>query len=66
MKGGSMSLNSTVVRRTKLPAFLGLSLATIDRLRASGNFVPSVRIGVQAVGFLRSDLDAWLASRKEA
>lgn len=55
-----------ILRRTQLPAVLGLSLSSIDRLRAAGNFPPSVRISTQAVGFIRADLEAWLMSRKEA
>lgn len=58
-------MDSIVLRRTQLPAVLGLSLTTIDRLRAAGDFPPSVRVGVQAVGFLRGDVEAWLAARKE-
>lgn len=53
-----------IIRRTQLPSILGLSIATIDRLRASGQFVPDVELGAQAVGFLRSDIEAWLASRR--
>jgi predicted DNA-binding transcriptional regulator AlpA len=57
---------TTIIRRTAAPSVVGLSLATIDRLRREGRFVPSVRLAEKAVGFLKSDLDAWLAGRKEA
>lgn len=59
-------MSSIVLRRTQLPALLGLSLATIDRLRAAGDFPACVRLGAQAVGFLRGDVESWLAARKEA
>lgn len=59
-------MHSIVLRRTQLPAFLGLSLATIDRLRAAGNFPGAVRLGAHAVGFLRTDIEAWLTARREA
>lgn len=59
-------MDSIVVRRTEAPAFLGLSQSTIDRLCAAGKFVPKVRLGEQATGFLRADLEAWVATRKEA
>ena len=53
----------TVVRRTQLPAILGISLATIDRLRVNGDFPAPRIIGAAAVGFLRSEIDAWLDAR---
>lgn len=59
-------MDSIILRRTQLPALLGLSLATIDRMRAAGNFPPCVRVGVHAVGFIKADLMAWVATRKEA
>ena len=52
-----------IIRPSKLPAILGISMATINRLRAAGNFVTPIRLGVQAIGFRRSDIDAWLDSR---
>lgn len=52
-----------VIRRTQLPAMLGISLATIDRLRVAGSFVKPIRLGEQAIGFMRADIEAWLASR---
>lgn len=55
-----------IIRRTQLPVILGISLATIDRLRARGEFPVPRKLGQQAVGFLRSDIDAWLASRPMA
>ena len=57
---------SSVIRRSQLPAILGISLASIDRLRARGDFPAPRKLGQQAVGFLRSDIDAWLASRPAA
>lgn len=61
-----MTHQQTIVRRAQLPAILGISIATIDRLRARGDFPAPRRLGQQAVGFLRSDIDAWLASRPAA
>ena len=54
---------TTIHRRADLPRILGISLATIDRLRAAGRFVPARMLSEQAVGFLSTDIDAWLASR---
>ena len=53
----------SIVRPSQLPDIIGLSMATIHRLRAAGDFVKPVRLGVQAIGFRRADIDAWLASR---
>lgn len=61
-----MTHQQTIVRRAQLPAILGISLATIDRLRVAGDFPAPRKLGQQAVGFLRSDIDAWLASRPVA
>lgn len=60
-----MALENQVIRRTDTPALVGLSIATIDRLRRAGNFPPAVRLGENAVGFLRTDLEAWVISRLE-
>jgi len=57
---------SAIIRPTQLPAILGISNATIHRLRVAGDFVKPVLLGKQAIGFLRSDIDAWLASRPVA
>ena len=61
-----MNTQNLIIRRIDAPALLGLSLATIDRLRREGRFVPAVRLAAKAVGFLKTDLDAWLATRREA
>jgi prophage regulatory protein len=60
-----MSIQTSVVRRTQVPALLGLSIATIDRLRREGNFPPAIRLGPQSVGFFLGELEAWLISRQE-
>lgn len=57
-------MQKAIVRRLELPAVLGLSIATIDRLRAKGDFVPEVQLGMQAIGFSLSDIEAWIASRR--
>ncbi len=61
-----MQPQPTVLRRSQLPAILGISLATIDRLRARGDFPVPLKLGQQAVGFIRTDIEAWLASRPVA
>lgn len=56
-------LAAHVLRKREAAKLIGLSVATLDRLRAAGTFVRPIRLGERAVGFLRRDLDAWLASR---
>jgi len=58
-----MQPQQIVVRRTELPGILRLSLPTIDRLRAQGDFPVARRLSRQSICFLRSDIEAWLASR---
>jgi len=57
------SQQQTVIRRNQLPAMLGISMATIDRIRLSGNFPKPIQLGEQAIGFKRSDVVDWIASR---
>lgn len=54
-----------IVRKRRLPALLGISTATIDRIRKdpSYGFPAPVRLGEQAIGWLRADIEAWLAAR---
>jgi prophage regulatory protein len=58
-----MNDQQAIIRMSKLPAILGISIATIHRLRAAGEFVKPVRLGKQSIGFFRADIDAWMASR---
>ena len=58
-----MQPQQTIIRRTQLPAILGISMATIDRLRAAGTFPKPIRLGEQAIGFTQNSIDAWIASR---
>ena len=58
------ALKRAIVRRKELHALLGVSLASVDRWRRSGDFPQPVKLGVQAVGFRLEDLEAWLASRE--
>lgn len=56
-------VQSPIMRRRELPAYMKLSLPTIDRLRVAGDFPKAIRLGVQAVGYFKTDIDAWLANR---
>lgn len=52
-----------VLRKRAVCTLLGVSLAHLDRLRQRGDFPAAIRLGEQAIGFRRSDIDAWLAAR---
>ena len=54
------SQNALVLRKKQAAALIGVSIPTLDRLRVANSFPRPVLLGIQAVGFLRSDLEAWL------
>lgn len=66
IEGIKLQPHQTIIRRAQLPGILGISKSTIDRLRARGDFPAPRLLGEQALGFLRTDIDAWLASRPRA
>lgn len=52
-----------IIRPAQLPALTGLSKSSIDRLRAEGDFPQARRLGRQAIGFLKAEVETWLANR---
>lgn len=58
-----MTQQQTILRMSELPAILGISTATINRLRAAGKFVKPIRLGEQAIGFKKSEIDEWVENR---
>ena len=57
---------SVIIRRTQLPAVIGVSQSTLDRLRLSGDFPKPRLVGLQALGWLRSEIETWLLARPRA
>lgn len=53
-----------VVRHRGLPGLTGLSLSTIHRLRAAGDFPQPFRLSTQAVGYDFAEIVAWIEARK--
>ena len=53
-----------VLRKKQIIEEFGLSSTTIWRKERDGTFPKRVRLGVRAVCWLRSDLDAWLQGLK--
>jgi prophage regulatory protein len=52
-----------IVREREVRALTGLSRTSRWRMEKIGQFPLRRRLGKQAVGWLVSDIDAWLASR---
>lgn len=60
------SNSSYIIRLRKVIEKTGLSRSTIYNLINSNQFVPKIQISVRAIGFLESDIDAWIAARVAA
>lgn len=54
-----------VFRQHELQAMLGLSRNAIERLISDGSLKPPIMLGPRSKGFLVSDVEQWLESRKE-
>ncbi|QFZ84656.1 AlpA family phage regulatory protein [Variovorax paradoxus] len=55
-----------VLRRKHLKDATGLSPSTVYRMIARKEFPAPVQLSTQAVGWLRSEIDAWRAARAES
>ncbi len=55
-----------IIRLPKVIEKTDLSRSTIYNLINSNQFVPKIQISVRAIGFLESDIDAWIAARVAA
>lgn len=53
----------TIIRLPQVKARTGLSRSTIYTLIKSGQFKPPILLGARAVGWLSSDIDAWIEAR---
>lgn len=53
-----------MLRRPEVEARCGLSRSTIYAKMADGTFPTSIKLGVRAVGWLESEITAWLEARK--
>ena len=57
-------MESIVLRPKNVAALLDVSRSTFERWRKTRGFPQPVQLGPRSVGFLRSDIEAWLASRE--
>ncbi len=66
MQATSPGLNpDRIIRPRELADKIGLSLATIWRLRKRGDLPEPIRLSPGAVGWRLSAIDSWLAGRNE-
>jgi prophage regulatory protein len=59
----AISMENCILRLPKVKVFSGKSRATIYREVKLGLFPAPISLGARAVGWLASDLEAWLAGR---
>ena len=55
----------TILRRKDVEARCGLSRSTLYDYIRTGRFPAPVRVGTRAVGWVASEIDAWLAAQVE-
>jgi prophage regulatory protein len=51
-----------IIRLPDVEQRSGISRSTIYRYMNAGNFPKTIKIGLRAVGWLESDIDAWIRS----
>ena len=54
-----------VMRSAEVCRLTGLTPSTLSRYRRAGNFPPPRQLGPRRVGWLKSDVEKWLASRPQ-
>jgi prophage regulatory protein len=63
MSNEAKPIQTRILRRHEVEARYGLKRSTIyDAVRA-GTFPPPVRLGARAIGWVESEVEAWIASR---
>lgn len=55
-----------ILRMAEVTRTVGLARATVYRMMQRGEFPASVPLSGCAVGWLRSEIESWIASRVEA
>lgn len=54
----------TILRRPAVQSATGLSRSTIYAMMAAGRFPKPIPLGLRAVGWAESEINAWLEARK--
>lgn len=58
-------MEQQIIREKEVIKVVGLSRTSIWRKERLGTFPHRIKLGARAVGWLRSDLEAWLQGLKE-
>jgi predicted DNA-binding transcriptional regulator AlpA len=56
--------DQTIFRPPTAAAYVGLSVSTLAKQRIRGDGRKFVRLSPRAIGYLQTDLDEWVASRR--
>jgi prophage regulatory protein len=56
-------MSYTILRLSSVMAKIGLRRSSIYKLMSKGTFPKPILLGERAVGWLESDLDAWIQAR---
>lgn len=56
-------MSESVIRLPNVKARTGLSRSSIYAFIKEGTFPPPIPLGLRSVGWLSSDIDAWIAER---
>lgn len=56
-------MNNQIKRLSDVKSMVGLSRSTIYALMAAGKFPQNISLNQRAVGWLESDIQAWIDSR---
>lgn len=61
-------MSSTVLRTPAAAKYLGIAESTLTKTRLKGgpDAPPYIQLGSRSVGYLLSDLEAWVSARRHA
>jgi prophage regulatory protein len=66
LRSNSSPSQPSISRLRAAMARTGLSRAVLYKLKAEGKFPASIQLSARSIGFLDSDIDAWIAQRVAA
>lgn len=55
-------MNHRIIRLPEVIAKTGLARTTLYRMSVSGRFLASISLGGKAIGWVESEIDAWIES----